>query len=284
MTIKRLFLDLETTGLNAKINGIHQISGFIEIDNVIRETFDFKLKPFEGAIIESEALEAGNVTEEEIFNYDLTEFDVYSQLINIFSKYIKKFDKKDKCTLIGYNVHFDKDFLSEMWKRQKDDYLFSFIWGNHIDVMVLATEHLETKRPQLENFKLISVAKFLGLNIDEEKLHNSLYDIQITRDIFYLLRPINIIPEQEIKKSIDINSFLGNTKTKSISATKDLSNVKSLRKINDLNYVMEFGKYSGFTFRQILTENPKYIRWLHDNTINGIVVSTEILDMVFDKE
>ena len=41
MSIKLLFFDLETTGLSSTENGIHQISGCIEIDGMEKEVFDF---------------------------------------------------------------------------------------------------------------------------------------------------------------------------------------------------------------------------------------------------
>ena len=41
--LKLLFFDLETAGLNPNENGIHQISGCIEIDSEEKECFDFKV-------------------------------------------------------------------------------------------------------------------------------------------------------------------------------------------------------------------------------------------------
>ena len=38
---KRFFYDLETTGTNPGKNGIHQISGMIEIDGIVMEQFNF---------------------------------------------------------------------------------------------------------------------------------------------------------------------------------------------------------------------------------------------------
>lgn len=50
--MKLLFFDLETTGVNPGKNGIHQISGMIEIDGVEKEHFNFHVQPNPKAVIE----------------------------------------------------------------------------------------------------------------------------------------------------------------------------------------------------------------------------------------
>lgn len=50
--------------------------------------------------------------------------------------------------------------------------------------MVLATPHLAAIRPQMENFKQGTVAKHLGINVDETRLHDALYDIRICKAIY----------------------------------------------------------------------------------------------------
>ena len=74
--MKKFFFDLETTGLDYKTNAIHQFSGCIELDGTIIETFNFKIRPFEGAIIEPKALETSNVTEEQIMAFDALYYGV----------------------------------------------------------------------------------------------------------------------------------------------------------------------------------------------------------------
>lgn len=46
----------------------------------------------------------------------------------------------------------------------------------------------------MENFKLMTVAKTMGIEIDENKLHDATYDIELTRDIFY-----RIIGKMDVK-------------------------------------------------------------------------------------
>lgn len=67
--MKLLFFDLETTGVNPGKNGIHQISGMIEIDGVEKERFDFHVQPNPKAIIEEQALSVAGVTREQVLAY-----------------------------------------------------------------------------------------------------------------------------------------------------------------------------------------------------------------------
>ena len=40
----------------------------------------------------------------------------------------------------------------------------------------------------MENFKLMTVAKELGINVDESKLHNAEYDIYLTEKIWQIVK------------------------------------------------------------------------------------------------
>ena len=181
--MKRFFFDCETTGLNPAKNGIHQISGIIEIDGIERETFNFKVCPNPKAVIEQEALDIAGVTEMQILAYPKMEI-VYKQLIEMLSKYVDKFDKKDKFTLVGYNnCSFDNQFLRGFFLQNNDNYFGSWFWSNSIDVMVIASEFLEPVRSEMVDFKLKTVAKQMGIEVDEKKLHDALYDVELTKMI-----------------------------------------------------------------------------------------------------
>ena len=186
--MKLLFFDIETTGVKFWKNGIHQISGQIIIDDFYKESFDFKVCPVQGCEIEKEALEIGKVTIEQIKLYPSMK-EVYLQIIEMLSKYVDKYDKKDKFFLAGYNnASFDNQFLRAWFVQNGDNYFGSWFWSNSIDVMVLASNKLLNERSEMENFKLMTVAKQLGVEIDELKLHDATYDIELTKDIYYKLK------------------------------------------------------------------------------------------------
>lgn len=182
--MKILFFDLETTGLNPAKNGIHQISGEICIDGETKESFNFHVQPNPNCVIEQEALDVAGVSKEMVLSYPLM-CDVYKDFSKMLSKYVDKFNKNDKFFLCGYNnASFDNNFLRGFFLQNGDKYFGSWFWSNTLDVMVLATPFLSGKRHEMENFKLSTVAKFLGIDVSEDKLHDAMYDIYLTKEIF----------------------------------------------------------------------------------------------------
>lgn len=192
MQDKLFFFDLETTGVKFWKNGIHQIAGAIRIDGEIKETFDFKVKPFERAEIEEEALKVAGVTKEQVLNYPSMEV-VFAQISATLSNYVDKFSKTDKFHLVGYNnAAFDNPFFRAFFvqnaatekERQYGNYFGSWFWSDSLDVMVLASNKLRSERHKLVDFKQSTVAKYLGIQVDESRLHDAQYDIDICMQIF----------------------------------------------------------------------------------------------------
>lgn len=181
---KLFFYDLETTGTNPGRHGIHQISGEIVIDGKTVETFDFKVQPNPKAQIEDAALAVGGVTREQIMAYPPMG-QVYTQLVAMLSKYVDKFDKTDKFHLVGYNNRgFDDNFLRGFFLQNGDKFFGSFFWADSIDVLVLASTFLADHRAELQNFKLATVADFLGIDTTAGKLHDASFDIFVTKAVF----------------------------------------------------------------------------------------------------
>lgn len=184
---KILFYDLETTGTKFWRNGIHQIGGIVDIDGEEMERFDIRVAPNPQAEVEQEALDVAGVTLEQVRGY-MPMAEGYSRLVEILSKYVYKYDKKDKFYLAGYNnASFDNAFLRAFFVQNGDKYFGSWFWSNCLDVYVLATPHLFDRRPMMENVKLMTVAREMGIEIDESKLHDATYDIELTREIYYKL-------------------------------------------------------------------------------------------------
>lgn len=182
--MKQFFFDVETTGLDPKVHGIHQIAGAIVINGIMSTRFNYKVKPFPGQLINKEAMAVSGVTVEDLKTY-MEPRDCHFLFMNMLAGHVDKFDKTDKMFLCGYNnAGFDNDFFRAFFSNCGDKYFGSWFWSSSIDVMVLAAEHLKFERSKMENFKLHTVAKQMGIELDQEKLHDAGYDIDLTIGIY----------------------------------------------------------------------------------------------------
>lgn len=182
--MKLFYFDLETTCVPPAVVGIHQISGLIEIDGRVVEEFDFKVRPRDDAFYSDEALTVCGVTKEQLLSYEPIGL-VYSKLTALLSRYVDKFNKKDKFFMVGYNIaHFDQEIFRGFFELNGDKYFGSWFWSAPLDVIVLAQLFLANVRPDMPNFQQGTVAAKLGIEVDSTKLHDALYDIYICRSIF----------------------------------------------------------------------------------------------------
>lgn len=161
----------------------------VVIDNETIETFDIKMQPNPKAEIDPEALKVAGKTQEQIMAYQPFAAG-YNEFISIIGKHIDQYNKKDKFHLVGYNnASFDNNMLRGLLKQNNNNYFGSYFWSDSIDVMIMASFHLEAVRASMDNFKLKTVAAFLGITVDENKLHDALYDIELTKAILDKITP-----------------------------------------------------------------------------------------------
>ena len=114
---------------------------------------------------------------------------VYTELISILEKYVDKYNRMDKFHLVGYNnATFDNQFLRGFFMQNEDNYFGSWFYADSLDVYVLASMHLISEREKLQNFRQSTVARYLGIEVDESKLHDAKYDISICYEIFKKIR------------------------------------------------------------------------------------------------
>lgn len=186
--MKRLFIDVETGGTNPYKHALLEIAGIVDIYGDIVEEFSFKLKPFPQDEIEDEATAVTGLTPDIIEQQHEDPGLVYIKFIKLLDSYIDKYDKKDKFTFIAYNSKFDEEFIRSFFKKKGNNFFGSYFHWPSIDVAVLASDDLGEDRPSLVNFKLITVCKYYGLDINSERFHSGDYDIALTRELYYAIK------------------------------------------------------------------------------------------------
>ena len=184
--IKKFFYDVETTGTDYKRNSIHQFSAWIEIDGEVIDKINLYIKPHPKAIIEQEAMGICGVTEEQIQAYPPME-EQFKIIIEVLKKYVDPFEKGNKFFMIGFkNASFDDDFLKKYFDLMGYKF-FLYFYASSIDVSCLAAEFLLKQRSSMPSFKLHRVAKTLGIDVDDTRLHDSDYDLYLTREVYKIV-------------------------------------------------------------------------------------------------
>ena len=200
---KLIFIDVETTGVNPERNGLTQISGCVQIGDEVKESFDYFVRPYPQDAIEMAALEVTGMDRRQFLPPDHPDHlavpgqlfedpkDIYVRLSTIFSKYASQYDKSDKFQFVGYNAHsFDMPFMRRFWEKNGDRFFGSWFWYPCLDVMLVWAQILQETRADLSNFKLATVARHCGIDVDDSRLHDSQYDIELTRELWLAARQI----------------------------------------------------------------------------------------------
>ncbi len=181
--MKVLYIDTETTGRNPVKNDVIQISGFIEIDGIIKESFDLKCQPFSYENIEMEALAVNGQTVETLKTFE-TPRDTYNKFTKILGTYVNKFDRNDKFYVAGYNVRFDLDFLKSFFEKNNDVYFGSWFNWKCIDPLPILHFLEYQGKIKLDNYKLSTVCEYYKIELDA---HDAANDILATREVIKYL-------------------------------------------------------------------------------------------------
>ena len=187
---KEFYCDLETSGLKEDVHGVVQIAGIIKINGQVKAKFDYKVKLMKGDKITLSSIEIHGYSIEEIKSFP-SSHRFFNKLLETFNKYIDPYDKKDKFHLVGYNAYFDYKFLRRFFEKNNFKWFGSYTWFPPTDIMQYANFYFEEQRYTFNNFKLRTVAEHLGKIIDEDSLHDSSYDIELTRFIYDTIRRLS---------------------------------------------------------------------------------------------
>ena len=200
-TKKIFWIDTETTGLSEKKHGLVQVAIVYEEQGMIKDKKVFNMNP-DDVEFAPKALEINGLTEEVIRSFP--HFDQVQKDIKCFlNKYIDPYDKNDKAYFGAYNADFDKKFMEALWKKCNDNYFYSyFIPGVTIDPYKVLGIFESMGLKFYPDRKLFNVAESLNIPVDESKLHDAMYDIELTIQVYNVIKKCITIPN---KGSIYIN-------------------------------------------------------------------------------
>jgi len=186
--LKILWLDVETTGLDARRNDVIQIAGILDVNTIPGVEFNIFVQPFNYDNIEEEALRVNGRSIDELRHF-LTPAQAHAELIDKLGGFINKYDRSDKAFIGGQNPSFDRDFLKEFFNKNEDKFFGSWFDYHIVDLCALSLVfHIKgivdlTDGTGKISVKLSNVAHAFGL--EQKEPHNALDDIRLTRRIFY---------------------------------------------------------------------------------------------------
>ena len=177
--MKTIYVDVETSGLDAQNDQITELAAVYEDDNGKKSVFNMYCKLPEGKTLDPKVIEITGITDEMLKAKGVSEKKLYTEFIAWIRKLINPYDKKDKAIFSAYNAAFDCLFLRELFKRNDDNYFGSWFYSCVLDVMAtVAIAKQLGVFPDLVNYKLKTVADYMGVKL--EKAHSALHDIQAT--------------------------------------------------------------------------------------------------------
>lgn len=178
--MNRVYIDVETTGLDPRTCSIWQIAGSV-ISELGEESFDFKLRPYKGETISEEASIKTGMTQEDLEKFP-DQSEAYEKFISLLNKHGIGRTYSEKAIFIGYNSSFDMDFIRDWFEYNGDTkFGYRFFWPD-LDVARIAAFILVGQRSNIKSFKLTELYKYL-FHEEFDDAHNALADIQATRRI-----------------------------------------------------------------------------------------------------
>lgn len=171
--MRKLWLDVETTGVDSSENGIIQIAC---IDEVTGAKFHVNIKPFKDCVYTKDAENVHGKSKKTIKQY-VPEREALLDLI----KWLDVLQNgREQFSIAGYNSRFDQEFVTAWFKRSDVNFWSYF---NYYDIDTFALVKIldikgfdvETGKPSK---KLSAICKTMGVKLKDA--HNAMADIKAT--------------------------------------------------------------------------------------------------------
>ena len=173
-------IDVETAGFNAKTDALLEIAavtlkmdenGWLEKD----ETLHFHVEPFEGAILQPEALAFNGIDPHNPLRGAVSEYEALHAIFKVVRKGIK--DKGcNRAIMVAHNATFDLNFMNAAAERAslKRNPFHPFVTFDTAALSGLVVGQTV----------LAKACKAAGIPFDSTKAHSALYDTEQTADLF----------------------------------------------------------------------------------------------------
>lgn len=182
-----LFIDFETTGLDPIRHSIHRMAGQVVVDGKLACVFDYKMKPDPLKNIDKQSLDIANVALSDIKNYPnpVEGFIQFSR--EVVWPFVRTDVPSSKLFIIAYNagaleMPFMREWYRSMHVSRKE--FASHFHSGFIDVMSMATQYFMQMERHIASYSLSNIASVLGIKVDASLLHNPVYDVELTRQVY----------------------------------------------------------------------------------------------------
>jgi len=173
---KILFLDIETTGVDPEQHGIIEIAA-----KIFGEAREFNSFCRHEGPVDLEALKYNKA-----FKNTMTPKYEEKELLEEFCYHLLNLEEKKPFILCGQNIHFDFNFIKTRLKKYGVTGVESLISYRMLDIFTLSKTALDLGLIKTNNnsLSLNEVAKALGIEVQDNKLHQALYDVELSEKVY----------------------------------------------------------------------------------------------------
>lgn len=193
-----LWIDVETTGRFAEKHDIVQLACIPIINGIRMPTFNEYCQPTSYSTIEQGAIDVHGITVAR-----MKTFQTQEQLLEKFITYLK--DLNVKFIIAGFNVSFDRRFLSSTFSKHNRESEFFSLFELHVHDTYSRAQTVK-KLIGSENLKLTTLAKHYSIEITA---HDAISDIaatiEVDKHIGKLLKEEEFVAEA-VKEEIKIST------------------------------------------------------------------------------
>lgn len=179
-----LFLDVETTGTNPNKHSMIEVAARLDIDGKTIDKFTKKFFNATNTTIDLGALKVNNTK----LN-DLVKFPAEIAEIANFVDWLLGLQSQVQGPIVvcGQNVQFDVNFIKATLAKYNVEGVEQIIGYKHIDTYSIALALKEAGILKTDKTNLSAIAKALGVDVSQYKLHTAEGDVDLVAAVYYAI-------------------------------------------------------------------------------------------------